>query len=101
VKRIVVVAALRPGGHERAQELLKQGPPFDLAAAAFDRHAVYLSRDEVVFAFEGAEVEWKLDDLISDFLETKLNDTLSDWRDVIEGSPQIAREAFFWERPKQ
>ncbi len=98
MKRIVVVATLKPDGYEHAQELLKQGPPFDPGAAIFDRHAVYLSRDEVVFVFEGTEVEWKLDDLISDFLQPKLNETLSDWRQVIDGSPRMAREAFFWER---
>jgi hypothetical protein len=31
--------------------------PFDLDAKIFERHAVYLSNHEVVFVFEGRDVE--------------------------------------------
>ncbi len=98
--RIAIIATLKPDGYERAQELLKEGPPFDVGSAIFERHAAYLSRHEVVFVFEGPEVEWKLDDLVSDFLQPKLRETVTEWRSVIDAAPRIAREAFYWEEPR-
>ena len=49
---LVVVAPLKEGMAGRAQELLEQGPPFDLEATMFDRHAVHVTDHEVVFVFE-------------------------------------------------
>ena len=99
MNRIAIVATLKPDRYERAQDLLRQGPPFDLGAKIFERHAVYLSNHEVVLVFEGRDVERGIDDLTSDFLQQKMNQTLSDWRDLIDGHPRIAREAFFWDQP--
>ena len=100
MNRIAIVATLKPDRYERAQDLLRQGPPFDLDAKIFERHAVYLSNHEVVLVFEGRDVERGIDDLTSDFLQQKMNQTLSDWRDLIDGHPRIAREAFFWDQPE-
>ena len=100
MKRIAIVATLKPDGYERALELLEEGPPFDVGSGVFERHAVYLSRHEVVFVFEGPEVEWKLDDLVGDFLQPKLKETFAEWRNAIDGGPRIAREAFYWEEPR-
>ena len=97
VERIAIVATLRPGAYERAQELLKGGPPFDLGTGIFDRHAVYLSHQEVMFVFEGVEVEWRLDDLVDDFTQWKLKEAFSEWQQLVEGSPRIARQAFYSE----
>lgn len=99
MQRIAVIAALRPEAYARAQAILKDGPPFNLEAGLFDRHSVFVSREEVVFVFEGAEVEWRLDDLISDFLQARLQDTFAEWRALIVGTPRVAREAFFWQKP--
>jgi hypothetical protein len=99
VKRIALIAALKPDAYARAQEILKGGPPFNLEAGTFERHSVFVSRQEVVFVFESAEVEWRLDDLISDFFQSKLQDTFAEWRPLIAGKPRIAREAFFWQKP--
>ena len=101
MNRIAIVATLKPDRYERAQDLLRQGPPFDLDAKIFERHAVYLSNHEVVLVFEGRDVERGINDLTSDFLQQKMNQTLSDWRDLIDGHPRIAREAFFWDQPGQ
>jgi hypothetical protein len=97
VERIAIVATLKPDAYERAQELLKEGPPFDLGTAIFARHAVYLSHQEVVFVFEAGEVEWKLDDLVSDFTQWKLKEAFDEWQQLVEGTPRIARQAFFSE----
>ena len=55
MQRIAIVARLKPGAEERAAELIEGGPPFDARARGFERHAVYLSADEIVFVFEGPE----------------------------------------------
>ena len=98
MKRLAVVARLKPGAAERAKELVAKGPPFDLEEDGFERHAVYLSKTEVVFVFEGRGVEWMVDDLVSDFHHRGLRETLAAWRPLIDGMPRVAREAYFWER---
>jgi hypothetical protein len=96
--RVALVARLKPGSEERAAELIEHGPPFDPAERGFDRHTVYLSAGEVVFVFEGKEVEWMLDEMVSGVSERDLPPTLEQWRDLVEGPPRIARAAFVWER---
>jgi hypothetical protein len=97
VKRIAIVGHLKPGAQERANELLSQGPPFDLASGGFDRHIAFISDSEVVFVFEGDEVEWKLDDVVSDFFRAGLQQALGQWRELIDGEPKLAEQAYFWQ----
>jgi hypothetical protein len=58
MNRIALLARLKPGAQEQASGLLEQGPPFDPAERGLARHVVYLSAGEIVFVFEGDEVEW-------------------------------------------
>jgi hypothetical protein len=51
MEQLAIVARLKSGAEPRARELIASGPPFDPAESGFDRHAVYLSVDEVVFVF--------------------------------------------------
>jgi hypothetical protein len=97
MRRIAIVARLRPGAHERATELISRGPPFDLASWGFDRHTVFVAEAEVVFVFEGDEVEWRVDDLVGNFFSAGLQRTFSQWRELVDGDPQLAEEAYFWE----
>ena len=96
--RVALVARLKPGSEERAAELIGHGPPFDPAERGFDRHTVYLSAGEVVFVFEGKEVEWMLDEMVSGVSERDLPPALEQWRDLVDGPPRIARAAFVWDR---
>jgi hypothetical protein len=57
-----------------------------------------LSASEVVFVFEGHEVEWMVDSLIDEPFHYELQRAFDEWRAIIEGSPRIAREHFAWER---
>jgi hypothetical protein len=59
---------------------------------------VYLSAGEVVFVFEGREVEWIVDDLVDDPFRWLLTEALDAWRPLIEGEPMIARPAYTWAR---
>ena len=66
MERVAIVARLKEGSGSRAAELIAAGPPFDLAETGIAHHSVYLSATEVVFVFEGHQVEWMVDDLIND-----------------------------------
>jgi len=97
MQRIAIVARLKPGVEERAAELIQAGPPFDPRERGFERHAVYLSADEIVFVFEGQEVEWILDEMV-DELGGRVAHALAAWEDLVLGPPRIARPAYVWER---
>ena len=100
MERLALIARLKPGSEGSAEALIGEGPPFDPEESGFSRHLVFLSATEVVFVFEGHEVEWMLDDLVEgQFLHPLLTDALEQWRPLIDGQPRIAREKFFWERP--
>jgi hypothetical protein len=98
VKRLALVARLKPESEPRAKELIAQGPPFDLGEGGFVRHSVFLSSTEVIFVFEAPEVEWLVDSLVDEPFHWKLRDALDEWRPLVEGRPRVAREQFFWER---
>jgi hypothetical protein len=96
--RVAVVARLKPDAEGRAGELVEAGPPFSPGETGFERHAVYLSAGEVVFVFEGPEVEWLVNTLLDDPMQWPLNEAFEQWRPLIDGQPRIARERFFWQR---
>lgn len=97
MERVAIVARLRPGTEERAGKLLAAGPPYDLSASGVERHSVFLSAGEVVFVFEGHEVEWIVDDLIDGTSHYELQRAFDDWRSIVDGPPRIAREQFAWD----
>jgi hypothetical protein len=97
MERVAIVAPLKEGSGPRAAELIAGGPPFDLFETGIVRHSVYLSAGEVVFVFEGHQVEWMVDDLINDPFRPKLQSAFAAWRSIVDGSPRIARERFGWE----
>jgi hypothetical protein len=98
IRHVAIVARLKSGTEQEAADLLAQGPPFDPAERGLDRHVVYLSADEVVFVFEGPEVDVVLDDLIESPFEPRVASALERWRPLIEGNPRIARPAYEWLR---
>jgi hypothetical protein len=97
MERLAIVVRLKEGSGLRAAELIAAGPPFDLAETGIAHHSVYLSAGEVVFVFEGHQVEWMVDDLISDPSRAKLQSAFDAWRSIADDSPRIARERFGWE----
>jgi hypothetical protein len=66
VERLALIARLRPGTEEQAAELVAGGPPFDPGERGLARHTVYLSAGEVVFVFEGDEVEWIVEEMVQE-----------------------------------
>jgi hypothetical protein len=83
----------------RAAELLEAGPPFDPAEAGLARHEVYLSAGEVVFVFEGPEVDGIVAGLVDDPFHPRITDALAEWRDIVDQEHvRIARPAYAWPR---
>jgi len=83
---------------QQAAELLAKGPPFDPDERGLECHTAYLSAGEVVFVFEGPEVDVILDDMVENPFEPVINAAFSKWRRLIDGKPRIARPVFEWHR---
>ena len=118
MEQLAIVARLKPGAEPRAAELIANGPPFDPTESGLDGHTVFLSADEaieglldlqgqvgllsadeVVFIFEGHEVEWIVDRLVDDPFHWLVGEALERWRPLLEDQPRIARPVYVW-RPK-
>jgi hypothetical protein len=98
MQRLVVVAPLAKGSEERAAELIAGGPPCEPEETALERHGVYLSAGEVVFVFEGVDVEKQVDELMGDFQRPAVRDAIRAWEPLLADSLRVAEEVYFWER---
>ena len=96
MKRAAIVARLKEGSGPRAAQLIAGGPPFDLAETGIVNQSVFLSTGEVVFVFEGDQVEWIVEDLIDDAFQPELQSAFDRWRPIIDGTPRTARERIGW-----
>jgi hypothetical protein len=94
VDRVVLVARLKDGERERAEQLLADGVE-PIVSEAVDRWVVFLSAGEVVFLFEGegarASVLTTLDDPV-------MSTSLARWLPLFDGPLHRAYEARAWER---
>ena len=93
-ERIAVIARLRSGSRERASEIVAAGAPYELGETGFRRHSVFLGSEIVVFVFEGSAIEGLVRDLVDDPARSA---AFSIWGPLLEGTPELAREAFYWE----
>ena len=93
-ERVAVVARLLPGSHDRAAEILARGAPYGLGLAGFRWHSVFLADEAVIFAFAGPSVERLVRDLVND---PSRSAGFSVWAPLLDGTPVLAREAFYWE----
>jgi hypothetical protein len=92
--RVAVLAKLRPDSRERANEILAEGAPYELGETGFRRHSVFLGAETVVFVFEGPGIEGLVRDLVDDPARSA---AFSIWGPLLEGTPELAREEFYWE----
>ena len=97
-ERIAIIGRLRPGSSERANEVIEQGPPFELGEAGLERHSVFVCSDCVLFVFEGRDVEQLVRRLVDD---PAVSAGFGAWGPLLDGTPQLAHERFFWERPSR
>jgi hypothetical protein len=59
---------------------------------------VFISPNEVVFVFDGPEVEEHLDALVTNQSSWVVQSTFEAWRSVLDGEPRIASLAYSWQR---
>ena len=97
MQRVAVIARLKPDTDERARALVEKGPPFDPEKLGFERHAVYMSDDQVVFVFEGALINALRRTLSSS--GGGVREAFAAWEPLLDGMPHLAHETYFWERP--
>jgi hypothetical protein len=97
MEQLAIVARLKSGAESKAAALLAKGVPFDPEEHGLKRHTVFLSADEVIFVFEGHEVEWRVDEIITDPFQWPVSAAFESWRDLLDGPPRIARPAFVWD----
>jgi len=95
MSRAVVVLPLREGTSERAAELLRGGPPFDPEEIGLERHHVFLTEHEAIFVFE-ADSSYAAERLMG---EGRFWSAASAWKDIVEGPPLFAEDAYSWVRP--
>jgi hypothetical protein len=95
MSRLIVVVPLKEGARSKAQELLEEGPPFNIERSDLSRHEVFLSDREVIFDFEtpGSEPPIKLD-----AEDPVLHEAAEAWHEVMAGKPRKAVPAFSWDR---
>ncbi len=93
MNRLMIVGRLRPATAAKAEALVRAGPPFDPEDFGLDQHNVFLSGTEVVFLFEGRNVERVVDGIVND---PALSSALAPWAEVIEWPPRIAHERYSW-----
>jgi hypothetical protein len=98
VEQLAIVITLRAGAEEHARKLIEDGPPFDPRDRGFSRHTVYLSANEIVFAFEGDEVGWLVDELVDDPSVWGVHEAFRQWRPLVDGPPRIAHAVYAWAR---
>ena len=98
MERLALIARLKPGAEDQAARLVADGPPFDPGDRGLSRHTVYLSAGEVVFVFEGDEVEWIVEEMVQEPAGGAVAAALESWRDLVDGPPRIGRAAYDWER---
>jgi hypothetical protein len=93
--RLMIVARLRDDAYDEAEILLREGPPFEPERVGLERHAAYLTASEVVFIFEGPEVEWVVNKLVDD---PAIASFFAPWEKLIDGTPMLAHERYYWSR---
>jgi hypothetical protein len=91
---VAVVAKLLPGSRERAAQILAMGAPYELGETGFRRHSVFLGGETVVFVFEGSGIEGLVRELVDDPARSA---AFSVWGPLLQGTPALAREEFYWE----
>jgi hypothetical protein len=97
MSRFVITAKIKRGSEPQVRELLREGPPFDLADTTLERHEVFLARDELVFLFEGPQADREAMRLLeSPHVLGRASRLASHFR----GRPRLPEEVFSWERPE-
>ncbi len=97
MRRLMVTGKLRRGSKEAVRAILREGPPFQLSQTSLERHAVFLSGDEIVWLFEGVHAEREVKRLLGDPHGLGRAGRIGLH---LTGRPRMPEEVFSWERPE-
>jgi hypothetical protein len=92
--QIGILAQIRPGQRAALEALLREGPPFDLAAEGFEHHEVFLGDTDVVFLFDGPSARTQIQrmaatrSLLGAFMKMA----------SLVSAPRILEQTFEWDR---
>lgn len=89
--QIAVIAQIRPGKRAELKQLIRLGPPFDLAERGFTRHEAFLGDNDIVLIFEGATPSTDTQRLLA----TLGADQLAKLGALVS-APRILAESFEW-----
>ena len=95
MSRVAVVVPLKPGAFERAERLIREGPPFRLEDTPLHGHCVHLTEHEAVFVFEGPDAHAIVENIVG---EADVWSAATEWRGLLAGNPRVAETAFSWQR---
>lgn len=95
MERLAMIAKLKEGASEQAAILVRRGPPFDPGEHGFERHAVYLNGDQVIFLFEGDAADRSVQDILANRARSA---ALRAWGPLLDQVPQPAVEGYYWKR---
>jgi len=90
--QVAIVARIRPGKRAELSELIRQGPPFDLAEHGFTRHEAFLGDDDIVLIFRGARPVTDTQRLVSILGVGQLAKL-----GMLVSSPRILTQSFEWQ----
>ena len=96
--RFVITVRLKRGSESKVRQILREGPPFDLADTSLERHEVFLGDDELVFLFEGPGADGEARRL---FKKPRVLDRVRRIGPHLAAKTRLPREAFSWERPRE
>lgn len=94
VSKLAIVLPIAEGKRETAEELLAEGPPFDLARVGLDAHEVFLTESEAIFVFGLADGQ--PDSLEAILAEEDFWSVVKPWEHVAAGLPRVAAVTFDW-----
>jgi hypothetical protein len=94
MERVALIASLRAGTYEKAEELASD-PPTESTMAGIERWSIFLSPTEVAFVFEGEDVEERTREWFDDPVRSP---AISPWLAIFDSPLHVAREARAWEQ---
>jgi hypothetical protein len=93
MERVALIASLRPGTYEKAEELASDPPTEPITG--IERWSIFLSPTEVAFVFEGEDVEERTREWFDDPVRSP---AISPWLAIFDSPLHVAREAHAWEQ---
>lgn len=91
----MLIARLKPDGHDHARALIAQHQAGQYVSTDFERQAIFLAEGEVIFFMEGPDACEKVREIFNDPVRSTV---VGHWLPLFDGPLHAASEAYYWER---